>query len=60
MVVTVTALSFPMPISKCTFEGFGQNCFKILLFVLKRGKLKLKMQQVLNDQLSCTGSLTFQ
>lgn len=33
MVVTVTSLSFPMPISKCTFEGFGQNCFKILLIV---------------------------
>ena len=34
MVVTVTSLSFPMPISKCTFEGFGQNCFIYLFFLI--------------------------
>lgn len=42
MVVTVTSLSFPMPISKCTFEGFGQNCFKILLFVKTQGSCGFK------------------
>ena len=34
MVVIMLSLPSPMHISKCTFEEFGQNCFKILPFCL--------------------------